>query len=124
MHNLMIVLFFILFVAVVVFLIMQSIKRRKAWQQFAASHGLTYSIFDLQGIPDRYYDFQLFKEGHSKKAYNICTGKEKDLEICAFDYQYVTGSDKEQQTHTFTCIVVASPLIFKHLNIRPENILD
>src|SRR5208283_3583865 len=23
-----------------------------------------------------------------------------------------------------TCIVVASPLIFKHLNIRPENILD
>ncbi len=124
MHGLFIVLFVIVVIALIIFGIIQSAKRRQAWQQFANSHGLSYSTFDTVGIPDRYYDYQLFKEGHSKKASNLCMGKDKDLDVSAFDYQYITGSGKDQQTHYLTCFVITSPLVFKHLSIRPESIFD
>ena len=111
-------------IAIAIFAFMASLKRRKEWQDFANRHGLSFLRYDSVGLPQRYSNYSLFQQGHSKKGYNLCMGNEKDLNICSFDYQYTTGSGKNQQTHYTTGLMVESPLSYKPLYIRPENFLD
>ena len=119
---------FIIIIAVVIAFIvisyLQNQKRIKEWQQFATNHGLSFQRYDSIGLPDRYAFYHLFQQGHSKKAYNLCMGKESSFGICSFDYQYTTGSGKNQQIHYYTGLMVDTNLIFKSLFIRPEGFFD
>jgi hypothetical protein len=84
----------------------------------------------------RYPEFSCLQEGHSRYGYNVMRGTwsepgdaplpggRTELPVCAFDYRYVTGSGKNQQTHTFSAVVVDSPIPLKPLLIRPENFFD
>jgi len=123
-QGFIVIFIIIIAIGIGIFAFYANMKRRQEWQQFANNHGFSYERYDSIGLPEKYSDYQLFKQGHSKKGYNLCLGKDKDLNICTFDYQYTTGSGKNQQTHFCTGIMAESSLIFKPLYIRPENILD
>lgn len=124
MSSSIIILIILIGIAVAIYAIYSNLKRQKEWQQFAANHGFLYSKYDTMSIPDYYSDYHLFREGHSRKAYNICQGMEKDIKILAFDYKYTTGSGKNQQTHYCSPLIIESNLVFKPLIIRPENLFD
>jgi hypothetical protein len=111
-------------IVVAIFAYLNNLKRQQEWQQFALNHGLNYSKNDTIDIPEYYSEYQLFREGHSRKAYNICQGMEKDIKILAFDYRYTTGSGKNSHTYYFTPLIIESNLVFKPLIIRPENLFD
>jgi hypothetical protein len=119
-----VVLFIFVAIAIIAYSIYSNQKRQKEWQQFAANHGFIYSRYDAKSIPEFYSEYQLFREGHSRKAYNVCQGIEKDIKILAFDYKYTTGSGKNSQTHYLTPLIIESNLVFKPLIIRLENIFD
>jgi hypothetical protein len=118
------ILFILAGIALAIFAYYKILKRQKEWQQFAANHRFLYSRYDTMWIPESYSEHHLFREGHSRKVSNLCQGMEKDLKILAFDYQYTTGSGKNQQTHYLTPLIIESSLIFKPLIIRPENVFD
>jgi hypothetical protein len=120
----LIIIFIIIAVVIGIVSYYTNLKRQQEWQQFAANHGLIYSKYDTMSIPEFYSEYQLFREGHSRKATNICQGMEKDIKILAFDYRYTTGSGKNSQTHYFTPLIIESNLVFKPLFIRPENLFD
>jgi len=125
------VLLFVLIFALVAVLIIHGIlrakKRREAWQQLAARHGCAFSPKDPFSIEDRYPQ-PLFQRGHSQSAYNVLHGAIDGRELRCFDYLYkiTTGSGKNRHTHTyhFTCLLLAPPISFRRLRIRPESFLD
>ena len=120
----LIILFIFIGITVAIFAYYSNLKRQKEWQQFASNHGFVYSKYDTMSIPDYYSEYQLFNQGHSRKAYNVCQGRVNGLKILAFDYQYTTGSGKNHHTHYFTPLIIESNLVFKPLSIRPENLFD
>lgn len=121
---LIVVLFFSIVIIIAIFTHLNKLKRQNEWQQFASNHSLSFLIYDTMSIPDYYSAYSFFREGHSRKAYNICKGIEKDIKVLAFDYTYTTGSGKNRQVHNFTPIIIESDLMFKPLVIRPENLFD
>ncbi|MDI6783453.1 MAG: hypothetical protein QME64_05070, partial [bacterium] len=117
-------IFILIAIAVAIFAFYRSLKRHEEWQQFAANHGFLYSKNDTLSLPDYYSEYHLFQQGHSRKAYHICQGRENNLKLLAFDYKYTTGSGKNQHTHYFTPLITESNLVFKPLLIRPEGLFD
>lgn len=98
-------------------------KRRKDLSAWAQSRGLRFGHHKNCGM-GTYYSFKCLRQGHSQYAHNISMGFIDDLEIAAFDYQYKTGHDRNQQTHTFSAVVMQSPFPLKPLFIRRESIFD
>lgn len=133
------VAFFILVVAaVIVGGICYSSKRRKDLAAWAAVNGLSFNPDKDSAMDARFGEFSCLQEGHSRYAYNIMTGSWSDpgdkdaplpdglteLAVCAFDYQYVVGYGKNQQTHIFSVVVADSPIPLQPLLIRPEGFFD
>jgi len=114
-------------IAVVVIAAIQGAKRRQAWQTLAMRLGCSYSADDPFGI-DTSYPHSLFQKGHSQCAYNVMSGRLKEREIMCFDYLYkeTHGSGKNRHTTTYyhTCLLLALPIRFQTLSIRPESFLD
>ncbi len=89
-------------------------KRRMEWRDFAKRHGFTYLQDDSIGLLERFTDYGF--RGEKKKMYNICLGREKDRDICTFDYQVTvaTGRGQERKTIYETCIAVDTSLVFRY----------
>jgi hypothetical protein len=98
-------------------------QRREMWRQIAERYGLRYYSADPFNLPDR-YQFALFQHGHSKKVYNCLDGKYEGVPVTLFDYRYVTGSGKSQQTHDLSAVLAELQIDCAHLVIRPEGVLD
>ena len=124
---LLFVLFGVVFVAIIIVAVIMAKKRREAWQKLAAAMGCAYSRYDSFDI-DRAYPHSLFNQGHARRASNVVSGRLKGYDLRAFDYQYKTtsgtGKNRSEQTHSFTCLILQSPISFQNLWIRPESFLD
>ncbi|MBC8031060.1 MAG: hypothetical protein H7Z16_13180 [Pyrinomonadaceae bacterium] len=68
--------------------------------------------------------FALFSEGHSKQIKNLIYGETNGVKAAVFDYVYVTGGGKHQQTH-YQSVVYFEPsnLNLPFFSLRPENFL-
>jgi hypothetical protein len=68
--------------------------------------------------------FALFNTGHSKSINNIMFGHSNGVKAALFDYTYVTGGGKHQQTH-YQSVVYFEPrnLNVPFFSLRPENFL-
>jgi hypothetical protein len=119
-----IAIFIIIIIAAIIYSIWYNQKRTKEWMGFAGRHGFNFSSRDFESLPDRYGNFDLFQQGHSRHASNICHGEVKGIKVCLFDYQYTTGSGKNSQTHYQTVLIANKKILFKPLDIRPENFMD
>lgn len=120
-------LFGLLVVVILIIGAMQAAKRRQAWQELARRLGCSYSANDPFAI-EASSPQPLFNKGHGRRACNVITGRVKDRDITCFDYLYKetrgTGKDRHDDTYYHTCLLLASPIPFQPLTLRPESFLD
>jgi len=95
----MVFAFVVIAAIAIVMAIVKGRAQREAMARLAAELGLTYYRDDPWDIPERYSRFDLFQEGHSRKASNVLAGRADGREVIVCDYQYSTGSGKNQTTH-------------------------
>jgi len=110
--------------ALIVFGILRARKRREAMARLAAELGFEYYPDDPWGLEDRYAMFELFGRGHSRRASNILCGEVDGRAVVAFDYQYTTGSGKNQSTHHYQVAVLGLPIVAAGLRMRSEHLFD
>ena len=68
--------------------------------------------------------FALFNTGHGKSIKNVMFGHAQGIKSALFDYEYVTGSGKNQRIH-YQSVVYFEPrdLTVPFFSLRPENFL-
>ena len=92
----------IAFVLLVVYGIVYSYKvekkRREGLAAWAAKSGFSFNPENNYEIDSRFPGFDCLEKGRSRRAYNIMEGVFHDMELCAFDYRYVTGGGKNTTT--------------------------
>ena len=121
-------LLFILFAAVAgifaYFAWLANKRRREELAQFAAANGLQFSAADPYDLPNFLRGIPTFSRGHSRKAYNVIHGPWSGREVIAFDFQYTTGSGKNQHTYRLSACLQPVGLRLPNLVIRPETFFD
>jgi len=116
--------FIALAVALIVFGILKARERREAMARLAAELGFEYYPDDPWSLEDKYAMFELFGRGHSRKASNVICGEVDGRAVVAFDYQYTTGSGKNQSTHACQALVMGLPILAAGLRMRSESLFD
>ncbi|MCX5673692.1 MAG: hypothetical protein NTX87_01675 [Planctomycetota bacterium] len=111
-------------VALIIYGIMKARERREAMARMAAQWGLQYYPDDPFDIPSRYAQFDLFDEGHSRSASNVMAGRIDGRDAILCDYQYTTGSGKNQSTHSFQAAILTLPILAARLHVRQESVFD
>jgi len=111
-------------VALIVFGILKARERREAMARLAAELGFEYYPDDPWDLEDKYAMFELFGRGHSRKASNVICGDVDGRAVVAFDYQYTTGSGKNQSTHSCQALVMGLPIVAAGLRMRSESLFD
>ena len=126
---LLIIPFVILIIALIVWGIISSAKRKKELIAFAAANGLSFSEGSDYDMEDRFPAFDCFREGSDRYAYNILSGQWRGRELLAFDYHYETEStdsdgDRDTTSHHFSAVILFSRVPLKPLFIRAEGFFD
>lgn len=132
MHPVMFLpLFFVLpclGVALIVVLVVVAISLNKKKQQelaaWAAQQGLQFSATDPFGIPTRFGEFGLMRQGGCRSATNVLWGDCGGSEVIIFQYRYTVNAGKETTTYTFAACSWQLPVELKELVIRPEGFFD
>ncbi len=65
--------------------------------------------------------FHLFNLGHSRKGWNLMTGKADGAAASLFDYRYTTGGGKNSHTWTQTVAVFAEAGALPEFLLSPEH---
>ena len=120
--------FFVLIVIVVLTAIAVGMyfaaQRRKELAAWAQSKGLRFRPGKDRGMDDRFEEFKCLRRGHSRYANNLIEGPWEGMNLTAFDYHYTTGSGKHQSHHSFSAVILKSPVPLKPLSIRREGFFD
>jgi len=93
-------IFVILFIAgIVAYSAWSEKKRREALQQFAQENSLVYVREDKAYSEQltKQPKYELFRQGHSRKAFNFLRGQRYEMKVNLFDYRYTTGSGNHQR---------------------------
>lgn len=108
-------------------------ERRRALAALAADLGLSFDPSKDRDHDERYANFEIFRRGHSRAAYNTLTGSlpinGNDHPVVLGDFTYkVTSSNGKSSTTTtyrFSYLILHLPLPgVPDLLIRPEHIFD
>ena len=99
-------------------------KRRKELFAWAQSRHLNFSSQKDYGFGSRYPSLSCLNRGSSRYAHNVISGTLADREFLGFDYHYTTGSGKNRQVHSFSAIILQSPIWLRPLYIRGEHFFD
>ena len=98
-------------------------KRTEAIGEFASGLGLDFSPIQDEILLSELKIFKLFNSGHSRKMKNVIKGVTDIATIAIFDYQYTTGSGKNQNTHSHTIVAMKSDdLKIPSFTLRPEQL--
>ena len=111
-------------VALIIYSVINARKRREALARMAAQWGLQYYADDPFDMPARYAHFDLFSSGHSRKATDVMAGKVSGRDVILCDYQYSTGSGKDETTYSFQAAIMAMPILAARMHMRRESIFD
>lgn len=98
-------------------------RRRACWRGIASKLGLQFDPDDPFDTPIRQKK-QFFQQGHNRRAHNVMYGDYKGVRVRCFDYEYLDDSRNTGEAFQFTCLLVASPVRFYPLGIRPETAVD
>lgn len=111
----------------------QSLRRRQELSEFAAQIGWSFDPDRDTGHDDRYAQFSIFRQGHSRYAFNTLRG---NLEIGErawpaqmgdYHYQITTSNGKSTTTHTYVFSYLIAHLPFGNMPaiaIRREGVFD
>ena len=83
-------------------------KRTEAMTAFAQAHGYVFEGLTPQLIHEL-QAFKLFNQGRARTAKNTMRGSKDPGAIRICDYQFTTGSGKQQQVHQQTIVVLTTP---------------
>lgn len=83
-------------------------KRTEAMTAFAQSHGYVFEGV-YPGLIDELSGFKLFNQGRARTAKNLMRGSKEPGAVRVCDYQFTTGSGKQQQVHQQTLVVLTTP---------------
>jgi hypothetical protein len=98
-------------------------KRTTAWEALADELGLAF-LGESGVLQSACSSFKLFMAGHSRKVKNVLDGEAGGVELTLADYQYTTGSGKNQTTHRQTvCKMTVDSLHLPHFYLRPQRSL-
>ena len=123
---LILIIFWVFFIGLAVFLIIYNNRkereRTQALQQAAATLGWSFAPTAPMNMIAGLDRFTLFSAGHSKQIKNFMYGQAQGCKAAVFDYIYVTGSGKSQQTH-YQTVVYLEPLNLSlpMFALRPES---
>ena len=98
-------------------------KRTEAMTAFAQAHGYVFEGNSPELI-QQLSGFKLFNQGRARTAKNLMRGSKDPgaLRIC--DYQFTTGSGKNQQVHQQTIVVLSTPgRVAPHFFLRRQRAL-
>lgn len=107
-------------------------KRREELQALADGLGWRFDPGEDPDHDDRFAQFEVFRRGHSRRAYNTLRGEidvdGRRLRAQAGDFRYkvTSGSGKNRRTTTyrFSYLIVHLPWPTPALLIRPEGLFD
>ena len=100
-------------------------KRKEELGKAAEGLGLTFMPEGSNALFERLSHFNLFNQGRDRKMKNLVQGDAGDVKLAIFDYQYTTGSGKNQQTFKTTIVTIESTSITcPQFSLRPENLFD
>lgn len=80
--------------------------RHEFYQQFALANKFSYQPYGSPAL-----DGALFNLGHSRKTEDLILGTHDGNPLTLFNYSYITGSGKNQQTHHDTVFIVEYPSV-------------
>ncbi|MEL6796219.1 MAG: DUF3137 domain-containing protein [Planctomycetota bacterium] len=108
-------------------------ERREALATLAGQLGMRFDAAKDYGHDERYTNFEIFRRGHSRAAFNTLTGpvsingSPHPVVMGDFIYKVTSGSGKNRRTTTyrFSYTIVHLPLAgVPDLLIRPEHVFD
>jgi hypothetical protein len=100
-------------------------KRRAALEELAGEMGLSWFESGTLEQISHHTGFNLFNQGRARKVNNVIEGVTDEVRICIFDYQFTTGSGKNQRTTKQTVASLSSSqLSCPEFSMRPEGIFD
>jgi hypothetical protein len=124
---LIIIFFWTLFISLAVFLIIYNKRkereRTQALQQLAGTLGWSFAPDAPMNMIAGLERFTLFSSGRSRQIKNFMYGQAQGVKAAVFDFIYVTGSGKSQQTH-YQTVVYLEPvnLMLPMFALRPETL--
>ena len=113
--------FFIALVAIWVLIWMVQRYRSLRLAGLASELGMRLLAKDPLGIPQRYGQLGLFRQGHARRARNVMIGTSGGRRMHLFDYLYETGLGRDRQTQQFSVVVVGLNRDFPALLVRPAG---
>ena len=98
-------------------------KRREKMAQIADGLGFTFAPKPPDPDEIGLGHLDLFQHGRAQRGKNMITGKLEDIGVALFDYQYTTGSGKNQTTHHQTVAAFKLPVpAFPAFQLRREHL--
>ena len=111
-------------IGLIVFLVRKHEKART--EQFEGiAHKLALEFYPTgdPAVQDAHSHLHLFKQGRHRTMKNLICGRNDDVTLAIFGYRYITGSGKNQRTHSQTVFSFQSAkLSLPEFEIRPEHI--
>jgi len=104
-------------------------KRREALLGLAHELGFRFAPERDHDHDNRYREFEIFRRGRSRSAYNILRGSVpiagRTYHINMGDYRYTIKTGKSSTTHKFSYLILHLPFpTVPSLFVRRENMLD
>jgi len=124
-----VVLMIAIFIAVAIIGAYMAAKRRKELQLWADSHGLMFDESHDYSFDSQYAQYDCFKQGDNRYAYNRLSGPWGNRQFLGFDYHYETHSTdskgrRQTHHHHFSGVILSSECPLEPLFIRPESFFD
>jgi hypothetical protein len=101
------------------FAVWSAARRRRALQQFAAAHGLSFSS---RGSPAD-TSFGLFNRGSGRRWTNVMSGTWSGVTVTYADYQYTVQSGKNSETYSFSTVMADIGCRIPVLNVGTRSML-
>ncbi len=98
--------FFLALMAVWVLVILGQRYRSIRLAGLASELNLHLFRGDPLGLPERYEQMYLFRQGHARRARNVMVGHYQRHQLRLFDYFYETGLGLDRRTQQFSVAVV------------------
>ncbi len=110
--------------AFLIFNLVSNKKRRQGLEQFAQNSGIEFQE-RLSTADQRLFDqFALSQKGRNPKARNAIVADAGNLRMVAFDFQYTTGSGKNQSTRRQSVLMTTGPqLQLPKFTLSPESLI-
>jgi len=124
MQPVLVILIIIAFAGVAYYFHRLEQQRREALLLWATKQGFDFKPAKRKGLQDRWAGLKILQKGHSQSGRNFITGRWEGRDVTMFDFQFVTGSGKNRQTHRRGLVILATDHPTIPLQIRRENPFD